>query len=156
LPDALATVAMPEISPPPPIGTISRSISGASVEHLDRDRALAGDDLRIVEGVDDGEALRLRHVARKGQRLVDILANRMTLAPCPRVCVTFTVGVVRRHDDRDRDAQPRAMIGQPLRMIAGGGGDHAARLRFGAQLQQFVECAALLIGGGELQILEFE
>jgi hypothetical protein len=58
------------------------------------------------------------------------------------------------HHDRDGNAEPRAVIGDGLGMIAGGSRDHAARPRRLVHLQQFVEGAALLVGGGELQILE--
>ena len=49
---ALAAIAMPEISPPPPIGITSMSRSGIVFQHLERDRALAGDDVRVVVGMD--------------------------------------------------------------------------------------------------------
>ena len=45
-PERLAAVAMPAISPPPPIGTTSTSRSRLLRQHLQRDRALAGDHLR--------------------------------------------------------------------------------------------------------------
>ena len=48
------------------------------------------------------------------------------------------------------------MIGDGLRMIAGRCRDHSARALLGRQLQQFVERAAFLVGGGELQILELQ
>ena len=48
------------------------------------------------------------------------------------------------------------MVGDGLRMIAGGRrNDPAAPLLLG-QLEQFVERAALLVGGGELEVLELE
>ena len=48
------------------------------------------------------------------------------------------------------------MIGDRLGMIAGRRGDHASGALFGGQLEQFVERAALLVGGGELEVLELE
>ena len=48
------------------------------------------------------------------------------------------------------------MIGEPLRMVAGRGRDHAARALLVGQVQQFVERAAFLVGGGELEILELQ
>ena len=78
------------------------------------------------------------------------------MAPWPAVCVTFTVGVDSRHHDRRRNAEPLGVIRDRLRMVAGRRGDHAARALLRRQLQQFVERAALLVGGGELQILELQ
>ncbi len=60
------------------------------------------------------------------------------------------------HDDDRRDAEPLRVISHGLRVIAGRGRDHPARALLGRQLQQFVERAAFLVGGGELQILELE
>ena len=48
------------------------------------------------------------------------------------------------------------MIGDGLRMVAGRGGDDSARALVFGQLEQFVERAALLVGGGELEVLELE
>ena len=50
----------------------------------------------------------------------------------------------------------RALIGEALRMVAGRRRDHAARALLVGELQQLVERAALLVGGGELQVLEFQ
>ncbi len=54
---ALAATAIPEISPPPPIGTTIVSRSGTIGEQFERDRPLAGDDRRIVIGMDKAEPL---------------------------------------------------------------------------------------------------
>ena len=48
------------------------------------------------------------------------------------------------------------MIGDRLGVVAGRGGDHPARALVVGQLEQFVERAALLVGGGELKVLELE
>ena len=48
------------------------------------------------------------------------------------------------------------MIGNRLRMISGRSRNHAARPFVGTELQQLVERAALLICGGELQVLELQ
>ena len=46
------------------------------------------------------------------------------------------------------------MIGDALRMVAGRHGDDATAALLIGELQQRVQCAALLEGGGELQVLE--
>ncbi len=48
--------AQPAIMPPPPTGTTIVSISGRVLQHLQRDRALARDDARIVVGMDEDQA----------------------------------------------------------------------------------------------------
>ena len=60
------------------------------------------------------------------------------------------------HHDHGRNTQPLGMISDRLRMVAGRCRNDAARPLFVRQLQQFVERAALLIGGGELKILELQ
>ena len=70
----LAATAMPEISPPPPIGTTSVSRSRHLLQHLERDGALPGDDMRIVEGMDEGQALRLAVRCARIAGLVERLA----------------------------------------------------------------------------------
>ena len=62
---------MPEISPPPPIGTMMRVEIRPVGEQFERDRPLAGDDRRVVIGVDEGEPVvagqRLGGLARGGE-----------------------------------------------------------------------------------------
>ena len=53
---AFAAVAMPAIRPPPPIGDDERVDLRLLGEHLERDRALAGDDGEVVERMDEREA----------------------------------------------------------------------------------------------------
>ena len=61
-----------------------------------------------------------------------------------------------RHDDGGADAEPRRVEGDALRVVAGAGGDHAARALLRRELQQPVQRAALLEGAGALQVLELE
>ena len=53
-----------EISPPPPIGTISVSIPGTSASISNRDRALSSDDAGIIERMDEGQAVFRLHQPR--------------------------------------------------------------------------------------------
>ncbi len=126
------------------------------LQHLERDGALAGDDLRIVERVDDRQPLCVGQIARIGQRLVDIVAVEDDLGAVPAGLGDLHRRRMRRHHDRHRDAEPRAMISEALGVIACRCRDHAPRPRFGGQLQQFVERTALLVGGSELEILELD
>ena len=77
--------AMPAMSPPPPTGTTIASSFGRGREHLERDRALARDDQRIVEG---------RHEPRAGLR-----GELLRVRERGRVVVTF------EHDAARRDAR---------------------------------------------------
>ena len=146
----------PEISPPPPIGTTKVSISGACSSISSADRALPGDDLRVVERVDEGQPLFLGQLERAGIGLVEHLAMQDH-----RGAMALGLHHLDRrgrlgHHDRDRNAEPPAVIGEPLRMVARRRRDHAARAGRRVHQQQFVERAALLVGGGELEILELE
>jgi 3-hydroxyisobutyrate dehydrogenase len=60
------------------------------------------------------------------------------------------------HDDGDRNPEPGAVIAEPLRVIAGRGRDHPAVPPLAAEQQQRVERAPLLVGGGELVVLELQ
>jgi hypothetical protein len=127
---------------------------GHLLEHLERDRAGPAMILRVVERVDEHQPSlasssrawrrRRRTSRRAGSRGAMLLGLR-----------TFISGVP-RHDDGHRNAEPLAVIGDRLRMVAGRRRDHAARALLLGQLQQFVERAALLVGGGELEVLELQ
>ena len=71
---ALIAVAIPEASPPPPTGTSTLERSGDLLEQLEPDRPLPGDHRRVVERVDEGEALGLGVVAGVLDAVLDRLA----------------------------------------------------------------------------------
>ena len=60
------------------------------------------------------------------------------------------------HDDGDRHAEPPAVIGQRLGVVAGRGGDDTALALIGIQQQQTVQRAALLEATGEVQVVELD
>ena len=129
---------------------------GRVLEHFQRHRARAGDDLRIVERVNEDVAVLERELAGLGVSIVEHVAVKDDLGAVAGGLRHLHRRRRRRHDDRRRNAEPLGMIGDRLRVIAGRRRDHAARALLGRQLQQFVERAALLVGGGELQILELQ
>ena len=92
---ALAAIAMPEIRPPPPIGTTSTSSSGAAVQHLQRDGALARDHL--PDRRTGWMKVRLRAAAKSGQarRLVHEIALEQHPGAELLVFSTFRNGVMR-------------------------------------------------------------
>ena len=60
------------------------------------------------------------------------------------------------HDDGGMDTHEPGGMGDGLGMISGGGGDDPLGLLFLRQLQDLVECTALLEGTGHLQVVQFE
>ena len=130
--------------------------TGLVFEHLDADRALPGDDLVVVIGVDEDVALLLDH--RLGGHLAvgQCLARKHDLgAMRPRA---LDLGRRRRlrHDDDRRDAELARVIGNRLRVVAGRHGDHPARPLGRGQIGHLVEGAAILERTGDLQVLEFD
>ena len=83
------------------------------LEHLQRHRALAGDDGRVVEGVDEGQAF-LGRSAWPSPPPVEVVALEHDVArPSRRVFSIFTKGVKRGHHDRGRDAEAAAWKATP-------------------------------------------
>ena len=130
--------------------------TGHLFEDFQRDRALPGDDARVVIGVDLDEAV-IRN---------EFFDTRLGFAD--RFPVQDDGGAVRarrrhlhegrrhRHDDGRRDFQPRGVIGDRLGVVAGRHGDDAA-LAFGlAQRSKFVERAAVLERISDLQVFVFD
>ena len=62
------------------------------LEQLEPERALAGDDVRVVEGVHEGEPVPLRALLRGGDALVEESPPTWTFAPWPRAASTFAIG----------------------------------------------------------------
>ena len=148
---------MPAISPPPPTATTSVSRSGTRVQHLQRHRALAGDDRLVVVGVDEGQAFAARPAASAWARAASSVSPcSTTSAPKPRVRSTFTPGVKRGITISAAQAQALRVVGHALGVVAGRHGDHAARAAPRDEVDQLVAGAALLERGGELQVLELE
>ena len=147
---------MPEISPPPPIGTTKVSISGAVPEHLQRQGALAGDHQRVVVGVDEGEAPLTPMREREGSGLLDRLAREDHLGAVPAGVDHLHRRRVDGHHDGGGDAEKMRVIGDTLCVVAGRHGNHAALALARLQCGQAVESATLLERGRELLVLELE
>ena len=151
-----AATAQPAIMPPPPTGTTRVSSSGTSSQHLQRDRALAGDDARIVVGMDEHQPLGRGQAMRLGAGL----GQRVAVQHDPRAMtagvLTFMLGVKDGMTMVAGMPSRAGVIGDALGVVAGRHGDHAALALVGRELQQRVERAALLERGGELQVLELD
>ena len=61
-----------------------------------------------------------------------------------------------RHDDRHRHAQPFAMIGQTLCMIARRGCNHAGLALFFAQLEEAIQRPPLFISSCKLEVFKLQ
>jgi hypothetical protein len=124
------------------------------LQHLQRHRALAGHDVEIIERMHEGQAPLLAEPVGRGRGLVIAVAVDHHLGAVGAGLLHLHERCGLGHHDGHRDAQAGGVIGQTLAMIAGRGGDHAAGAHGLIQEQQFVERPALLVGGGELQVLE--
>ena len=122
---ALAAVAMPAISPPPPMATTRVSIAGCCASISSADRALAGDHGEVVERMDDGEAALLGELQAGDARVLEGVALEHDLgAEAARVLDLDARGEA-RHDDRRRDAHPLGVVRDRLRVVAGRDREHA-------------------------------
>ena len=62
----------------------------------------------------------------------------------------------KRHHDARLDVVPSRVVRDALRMIAGGGGDHATGAFIASQREQFVQRAALFESSGALLVIELQ
>jgi len=125
-------------------------------EQFEPERPCPGDDLRVVERVDEDIALRGFELARLGVGVVEHRAEEHDLRAMALGLGDFDGRGRLGHDDDRRNAEPPGVISDGLGMIAGGRSDDSARTLFVRQLKQLVERAALFVGGGELQVLELQ
>ena len=89
----LTAIATPLHSPPPPTGTTTLARSGHLLEQLEPERALAGDDVGVVERVDEREPALARALLRgdSGTRR-PTSPPRCTIAPWPRAASVLAIG----------------------------------------------------------------
>ena len=129
---------------------------GVLAQDFHGDGALAGDHIRVVEGVNEGQPP-LRHPLHGlGIGLIVGIAMQHGLgAKAPhRLDLDGWRGP--RHDNSGLDPQSRRPHGHPLGMIAGGGGDNPTRQRLRAEMNELVVGAAQFEGEDRLQVLAFE
>jgi len=126
------------------------------LQQLDRDGALAGDHVAVLEGVDErGAALRLGlHRLQEGF----VVAAPRRNHPCAQALDGLhlqLVGVL-WHVDRRRDLEDRGRVSDALAVIAGAGGDHPGGALPGQHTHQLVEGAPHLEGAGRLDSLDLD
>ena len=125
-------------------------------QHFERDGALAGDDVEVIERVDEDQAFLLAEL----EGVVLGLVEHQPFEDDPGAVVAGVFDLVEGgrlgHHDRRRDAEAAGMVGDALGMVTGRGGNHAAALFVVGQLGQLVERAALLEGRRILAVLELD
>ena len=84
--------------------------------------------------MDEGQAALVRDAQRLGIGLVEHLAVEDDLGAMALGLADLDGRRRGRHDDRGGDAEPAGVIGDRLAVIAGRGGDHAARARSPASI----------------------
>ena len=129
------------------------STSGTCVEDLEAERALARDDVGVVERRDEHGAGALGELRgrRSGVSTVGALEHDVGAVAAGRV--QLRQRHAERHEDRGRDAELLRRERDALRVVAGGCGDDAARALLGGQPREPVVGAADLERAGALQVL---
>ena len=103
---------------------------GRILQHFQRDGPRPGHHRDIVERMDEDIAVVRFQLPRMGIGIVEPLAMQHDMGAMAFGLGDFDHRRRHRHDDRHRNAEPAAMIGDRLGMVAGRGRDHAARPLF--------------------------
>ena len=101
---SLTAAATPEISPPPPTPDDHDVDIGQVLDELEADRAVTGDDLRVVERVHERQALGVADPFHLGERLADVRAVEDDPGAVAEAGVDLRADGAVGHDDRDRNA----------------------------------------------------
>ena len=124
---ARSAIAIPDASPPPPIGITSVPHVGQLLGELEPDRPLSGDHALVLEGVHERRAGRVDVLLRRGHRLVEADADELD----PRAVVARRVDLrhrrVLRHEDRRGDPGLARRPRDRLAVVACARGDDAGR-----------------------------
>ena len=125
-------------------------------EDFKAQRALPGDDLEIVVGVQEGRALLLADFAGFGVGVVVHLARQHDPGPVVFGGLDLGDGGVFGHDDGGRDAEGRGRAGHALGVVPGGGGNHGTALPALDHGGELIGRAADLERAGLLPVFTFE
>ena len=125
-------------------------------QNLHRDGALAGDHVRVVKRMDEGQAvlfLEHRGVA-VGIGIAVTMQHHLAAQGLDRIDLEPRRG--HRHHDHSAAVQPPCAERNPLRVVAGGRADHAVAKLPGAQVRHLVVSAAQLEAEHRLLVLALE
>lgn len=123
---------------------------------LHADGALARDDVGVVVGRDEGQALLLGTAETLGLGGVKVVAVEHGIAAQPAHIVHLDARRGQWHDDGRRDAERLARQGDALRVVSGTAGDDTLLLLLLGQARHHVVRAADLEGEDGLQVLALE
>jgi hypothetical protein len=98
----------------------------ALLEHLEAERPLPGDDVLVVERVDQHRAGACGELPRGHQRLRDARSVELDVGAVPLRRGDLGQGGAHRHEDGRLDPQQRRRQGDALRVVAGARRHHAA------------------------------
>ena len=125
-------------------------------DDLHADRALPGDHVVVIEGMHEAQLLLLRQQQRVLEGGVEHIAVQDHARTPVGDRLHLDRGRGQRHDHHGADPASLRRQRHALRMVAGGGRDHAARRRLGVEVCDLVEGAAQLEGKHRLQVFALE
>ena len=132
---------------------------GIEIRNLPNDlepgRALAGDDIRVIEAIDVGEPFFLRDFVRARFRVGKFLSEQHDVCAQFLTVADFDQWRELRHHHRRGHAQQFPLISKRLSMIPGGGGDHALLFLRRRKFRKGIMRAAFLEAAGALKVVEF-
>jgi hypothetical protein len=125
-------------------------------QHLHGNRALAGDHVGVVEGVDEGQPLVLLQLDRVLVGIGVAFAGQHDFAAQRLHGIDLDLRRGGRHHDHGAAAQLACPQGHALCMVAGRGADHALLQLLGRQVRHLVVGAAQLEAEHGLLVLALE
>ena len=152
----LMAKATPDMSPPPPIGTITGLHFGHLLEYFESDGALAGYYLGVVEGVHEAVAVFLLQFYGARVGVVVHAGHEAYFGAVALGGLYFGYGGACGQADERLYAVVGGAEGYALRVVSGGAGYHAACFFLVGELRYLVVCATELERACELQVLGFE
>ena len=130
--------------------------AGMLAQQFEPDRALTGNDIGIIERVDEDITMPFGKARRMGAGGVEAVAEQDDLAAKATHGIDLDGGRRGRHDHHGADTQPRSGEGDTLGVIAGRGADDAAGALLGGEVGDAVMGAANLEGKDRLHVLALD